>query len=150
MRWLIVLLLISFSVHAKVDSDCLVRASGEKALKGRLANNDFRRERGFLSYSNLLQGRGMPTLSEFLGALKKRQVYLDAGAGNAVAVREILEEYKQLHAVAAAYKKPESESLEEDLRVLKDRFHYVDGGFIEHMVNDSDPSYFHGVEELCF
>ncbi len=131
----IFVLFLSTLAHAKTLDICL-RAVGAQGLEAQLATNDFILDRGLEDYASWLRGREIPALTELLERLAAGEIFLDAGVGAGRAAIEILERYPHVQVVGAAFKKPDSRSLEQGLRKFSARFRYVDGGVIEKLAAD--------------
>lgn len=117
----------------------------------RIYKNDFFVSRNFDRYSSLLSSPQIPPLIEFLKSLNAKDIYLDAGAGEAKALVELIRrtpelELSLLQYVAVALKRPGfSEGfkksnpqalteLEQHLVTYAKQFRYIDGDLIENLV----------------
>lgn len=151
-----VLLSIGLSSHARalrcqsyLNSPLPHRVEHDKILN-RLQKNDFFVARTFDRYATLLTSPKLPSLLEFLRSLKHQDIYLDAGAGEAKALVELITRTPELGLPALKYlavalkrpglsdefKKQRPDALSElDRHLVRHakQFKYIDGDFIENL-----------------
>lgn len=102
-----------------------------------LRSNDFYTLRNWKSYREHLRSSESPDLNTLLSSLPKNSLLLDAGAGQAQALRDLLSypQFSHLRFLAVAFQKPNSPALDKDLSLHRDRLSYIDGGYIENLVH---------------
>jgi SAM-dependent methyltransferase len=131
---------------ACAEAECL-------GLLPRLQSNDFKIVRDLDEYNFLLRNSATPSFIEILRALPKNSLYLDAGAGEAHVLREVIKNFaalgiQKLRALGVSYKKPTAEDLESDHKNFSDRFDYIDGDVIENLLHNSRLINFKGQVDL--
>ena len=100
----------------------------EQLVTSLLEKNSFIIDRGLTAYSLFLPKiEGVGDLKSLVATYRGRLHVIDASAGEAMTLREILKEYDDLQNAtfsAYSYKKPDDDSLETDLELFKERFSY--------------------------
>lgn len=98
----------------------------------KIAGNKFFTSRNLHSYSNHLQFRETRNMYGLVRDLKKDELWVDMGAGQANALIEGLKVNSQFKALGISYKIPDGTDLSE----YQDRLTYLDGDFVENMARD--------------
>jgi hypothetical protein len=109
-------------------------------------NNDFRTDRTLAKYSRYLTPMGR-TLFEYLKNLNNEAIWIDTGAGLAIALKQGLAQFQNLKkAIAIGVKKPEGFTdpiMEKD----KQRFEYIEG-YIEKLYDEGKLDQFKGKVQI--
>lgn len=133
----------------------------------RLSENKFFHERNLQRYENLLASQQIPTLTEFLQQLPDGAVFLDSGAGDALAIRDLIEKSSKLNLpfiqyLATSIVKPDFSNeykkrnpgkqspLDHDLEKYNNFFSYIDGGKIQDLVSDPKSNLYFYRESVDF
>jgi hypothetical protein len=134
-------------IHANIISSvdyCELDLSAEvSGARKRVEENHFITDRKFADYEELLGSRALPSLGRTIDELPKGSVWLDLGAGQALAQRQFLYRHdggNGLNLVAVSYDAPEDSALAADRADYASSFRFIESGFIEEaMANPAHP-----------